>query len=93
MILHKSEKGVVDLQFRGAAEKIDSLQKAVAPYIDADMRVEKAGNSAVVRLKVPVMDFSKDFNTYTEEIRIVFSAVDRLNRLALTLAEQLQQID
>ena len=57
------------------------------------MRVEKAGNSAVVRLKVPVMDFSKDFNTYTEEIRIVFSAVDRLNRLALTLAEQLQQID
>ena len=87
-ILHKSEKGVVDLQFRGAADKIGSLQKFVAPYKDADMRIEKAGNSAVVRLKVPVMDFSKDFNAYTAEIKAVFSAVDRLNRLALTLAEQ-----
>ena len=89
-ILHKSEKGVVDLQFRGSAEKIGSLQKLVAPFIDADMRIEKAGNSAVVRLKVPIMDFSKEFNSYNEEIKIVFAAIDRLNRLALTLAEQQQ---
>jgi len=87
-ILHKSEKGVVDLQFRGIAEKIGSLQKLVAPFIDADMRIERAGNSAVVRLKVPVMDFSKEFNSYNKEIKIVFAAIDRLNRLTLTLAEQ-----
>ena len=89
-ILHKSERGVVDLQFRGMAEKISSLQKVVAPYMDADMWVEKAGNSAVIRLRVPVMDFSKEFNSYIEEIKIVFSAIDRLNRLALVLAEHQQ---
>ena len=56
------------------------------------MKLVKAGNSAVVRIHVPVMDFSKDFAIYEREIAVVFDAVNRLNQLAIKAAEKAQLI-
>ena len=86
-ILHKSEQGNVDLQFRGWAEKISELTQALQPYLDADMRICKAGESAVVRIFVPVMDFSKPFVQYEQQIASVFKAVEKLNQLAEQLGK------
>lgn len=90
-ILHKSEKGVVDLQFRGMGAKLEQLE-TMLPERDPDMKLLKAGNSAVVRIHVPVMDFSKDFSIYEREIAVVFDAVNRLNQLAIKAAEKAQPI-
>ena len=84
-ILHKSERGVVDLQFRGMANQIAALEELVKPHIADDMSIEKTGNSAVVRLTVPVMDFSKPFSIYQKQMPIVFHAIDRLNKVALAI--------
>lgn len=84
-ILHKSEKGVVDLQFRGMAKHKQKMEAALKPYLAQDMEVHTAGNSAVVRIVVPVMDFSKDFTLYEQDMPDVFSAVERLNQLAIMI--------
>lgn len=87
-ILHKSEQGYVDLQFRGLADKHPKLKQLIKPYLAEDMQVCKAGDSAVVRIAVPIMDFSKPFGLYEEEIAVVFSAVARLNHLAEEICRQ-----
>lgn len=84
-ILHKSAQGFVDLEFRGAAVHLKQLKFLLKPYLSSDMKIEKTGTSAAVRLFVPAMDFSKPFATYAQEMGIVFSAVERLNQLAITL--------
>lgn len=81
-ILHKSEQGNVDLQFRAMTEKIPLLEQALNPHLETDMRICKAGESAVVRITVPVMDFSKPFAQYETQMDTVYRAVERLNRLA-----------
>ena len=86
-ILHKSEQGHVDLQFRCMADKQTLLKQALIHHLAADMEVGKAGDSAVVRINVPIMDFSKPFSMYEQEIVTVFSAVERLNQLANLLQE------
>ena len=84
-ILHKSEQGNVDLQFRGAAEKIPLLEKVLKPYLETDMRICKTGGSAVVRMRVPVMDFAKPFAQYEQQMDIVYRAIEQLNSLAVKL--------
>lgn len=86
-ILHKSAQGYVDLEFRGLAEQLDQLKDTLRPYLSSDMSVERTGGSAVVRISVPTMDFSKPFTTYEKEIVTVFTAVERLNQLAMTIYE------
>lgn len=86
-ILHKSAQGCVDLEFRGLAEQLNQLKDSLRPYLSSDMIVERTGGSAVVRIFVPTMDFSKPFTTYEKEIVAVFTAVERLNQLAMTIYE------
>ena len=87
-ILHKSEQGNVDLQFRAMAEKIPLLEQVLKPYLEEDMRICKAGESAVVRITVPVMDFSKPFAQYEKQMHAVYCAVEQLNGLAKKLYDR-----
>ena len=87
-ILHKSAQGFVDLEFRGAADHLQQLKQTLKPYLAADMKIAQTGAAAVVRISVPTMDFSKPFATYKQEIDIVFSAIARLNQLAITLYQE-----
>lgn len=86
-ILHKSAQGYVDLEFAGLAEQLNLLKNILQPFLLTDMRVEKTGKSAVVRIPIPVMDFSKPFSIYEKEMDLVFSAVEKLNQLATTINE------
>ncbi len=84
-ILHKSAQGCVDLQFRGLAEKVSQLEQLLKTYVTENMIVGKAGDSAIVRIYVPAMDFSKPFEQYESDMADVFSAVARLTNLAAAL--------
>lgn len=89
-ILHKSEQGCVDLQFRGAATQIDRLKESLNGVLTPNMMICKVGNSAAVRIQVPVMDFTKEFSSYFAEIAEVLSAINQLNDLAVRIhTEQL----
>jgi len=85
-ILHKSAQGYIDLQFRGLGEKLLQLKQSLKPYIEKDMLLEKAGASAVVRIVVPIIDFSKPFEKYEKDIDSVFVAATRLTELAEILS-------
>ena len=83
--LHKSEQGCVDLQFRGAANRLEQLRESLNGILAPNMMVCKAGNSAVVRTRVSAMDFSKPFESYHAEIAKVFAVVNQLNDLAVRI--------
>ena len=80
-ILHKSEKGYVDLEFSGRGEEINKLKRLTDGMLYENMRWEPTGKSASIRIIVKKMDFSKPFNNYLDEIKEVFEAVRMLNKL------------
>ena len=84
-ILHKSEKGYVDLEFRGKAEDKHWLARQTAGQLNEGMDWVITGKSASIRMEVPKIDFSKPFENYLKEIKEVFEAVDKLDKLAKTL--------
>jgi len=59
-IVHKLERGDVDLQVSGAVEKIALLQELVS---DLEVGVSKAGMSAAIRIKVAPMDRFASFES------------------------------
>lgn len=81
-IVHKSEKGYVDLEFAGLGGKIIELRKQIKSKVgklwDNDLSVEQTGKSAVLRIMVPIVDFKIDFAKQENNIDIVFSKVEKL---------------
>jgi len=86
-ILHKSEKGYVDLQFSGKIDLKNELERIIAPYQNGDMNWEDAGKSAALRIEVPKVDFSKSFDSQIESINVVFEAVRQLNKVVDSLVK------
>lgn len=60
-IVHKLPHGNVDLQFRGMGEKIALLQEHFGPHLREDMELARAGKSASIRVKVPVLNTGAAF--------------------------------
>jgi len=81
-IVHKSEKGYVDLEFAGLGNKTVDLRELIAHKIgklwDNDLFVVQTGKSAVLRIMVPIIDFKIDFARQENKIDIVFSKVEKL---------------
>ena len=96
-VVHKTEKGYVDLSFRGGYERIHSLaalfEETIGDVQELEMTVAAAGKSAVLRKRVPVIDVYETFETYENEIDECFRAIKELNDIALRLdVRKLQQI-
>ena len=81
-ILHKSAQGSVDLEFRGKAKDKDLLASQTYGQLSEDMYWVITGKSASIRIEVPKIDFSKPFENYTKEVKDVFEAVNKLDKLA-----------
>ena len=80
-ILHKSEKGCVDLEFRMEKDELRKV-KAITRELGLDgMQWVTTGKSESIRIHVPRIDFSKSFELYQDEIKKVFEAVTQLYKI------------
>jgi hypothetical protein len=76
-IVHKLERGDVDLQVAGAADRIDSLKDYLS---DVEVEVVKAGKSAAVRLRVKSIN---RFSSFDSQKDIVIDGLDAARKLLL----------
>lgn len=74
-IVHKMAQGYVDLQVRGASERLDEIRS----YIDDSVfEVVAAGKSAAIRLVVPKVDRFGSFEAQKTRVLIALEAAHRL---------------
>lgn len=84
-IVHKLERGDVDLQISGAAEKIEGLKQLLT---DIDVEITTAGKSAAIRLKVESID---RFTPFESQENIVIDGLNAARKL-LDTAKKLPEI-
>lgn len=81
-IIHKSEKGYVDLEFAGLGEKTVELKELLVETVgklwDNGLSVEQTGKSAVLRTKCTGIDFRKPFEEEKTGVEKALNAVERL---------------
>lgn len=80
-IIHKSDKGFVDLTFKGLGNKYGLFKNLVQAYLDEDMTIHQTSKSIAVRLHIPIIDFKSDFNDCENEIKISLDSAMRLLNL------------
>jgi hypothetical protein len=81
-ITHKSNKGYVDLMFRGLGKHLGHISKCLENILDDDMLIVQTGKSGSVRIHVPVIDFKDDFDKQVSNLDLAFQAVTRLTKLS-----------
>ncbi len=67
VIMHKSDRGYMDLTFGKMSEYIDVFNNYVKD-VASNLNIVKTGKSLSIRLNVPIIDFKKDFDNYIEEM-------------------------
>lgn len=89
-INHKSEKGYADMTILGAADIIVSLEEQIKTIIgnfsERGVSIVKTGKSAALRINIPVLDFTKPFESYKQEIPTCFDAIKKLTEIAKEIA-------
>ena len=85
-IVHKLERGDVDLQIAGAAERTDDLQDYLS---DIEVEVAKATKSAAVRLKVASVDRFASFESQKDIVIEGLNAARKLLRIGQGLPNEI----
>ena len=86
-IIHKAERGCVDMQFAGLVDKKADLvvlwQNRFGNLFHENLQVDVAGKSAVVHRPAPMrkLDFSRPFAEQKEIVENALQEVDRLRTL------------
>ena len=68
-LIHKLSHGNMDLQFSGMGGRLSELKAKFISKLDPDMLITRAGKSGVLRIKVPVLDITMDFQVQEENAR------------------------
>ena len=88
-IHHKIQQGNVDLTFSGAADLIDNIQSLVDWLKEngyVKIKATVIGNSAAIRIGVPVLDMQQPFETVDErDLKQCFVAITVLAEIASEL--------
>lgn len=88
-IIHKTEMGFVDLEFSGLGNKINELRDYLFCKLDEvkrdEVKINKTGKSAVIRLKVPLIDFKTDFEEDQAKIEECLKVVVKLRDLSFKI--------
>lgn len=77
-LLHKLPYGNVDLQFARMGDGVADIERQYRPYLEPDMRVDRASRSAVVRIAVPKIDMTTPFSTSKAAVEAGIEAAARL---------------
>lgn len=67
-IIHKSDRGYMDLTFNNMAEHIDIFTRYVPEDILINYIITKTGKSLAIRINVPIIDFKNNFDDYIQEM-------------------------
>ena len=84
-ILHKSNKGFMDMTFSGMGDCYYQFKKEINNYLDNDMSIQRTGKALAIRVNVPVVDFNNDFDNYIDEINVSLNSAVRLLNLCSKL--------
>ena len=84
-IQHKSNKGVLDLEFSGLGNKYQEFANIVNPDLDKDMRIERTGKSLSIRLEIPIVNFKQSFDIQSKEMKEILEKAMRLYDLLLII--------
>ena len=82
-ICHKLAKGYVDLQVRGAGDKVNELHHVLGKRLPPGMKLKRASGSAAIRIDAPILDLKRPFGEQTEEAQTGIAAAKRLLKWAL----------
>lgn len=77
-LVHKMDRGVVDLTFGGRAAEETVFRDRYEPHLDPDMSIAETGKSLSVRISVAPLDWKGDPTEQSETIREGLSAASRL---------------
>lgn len=78
-IMHKSDRGFLDLTLIGTADNYAFILEELKELIDDEMSILKISKSSVIRIEVPVIDFTKPFDEHIEDMFFVLEKVSKLN--------------
>ena len=67
-ILHKADRGYVDLTFRNVSQYYSKVYDIVKNVLKENMTLQKTGKSLAIRIVVPKIDFEKDFKEQEENV-------------------------
>ena len=67
-ILHKADRGFVDLTFRRVSQYYSEVYDIVKNVLKENMTLQKTGKSLAIRIIVPKIDFKKDFEEQEENV-------------------------
>ncbi len=84
-IIHKSDKGVLDLTFYKKANRTLELSRLVEEIVgdlnEYRITVLSTGGSAVIRIYVPELDFKQDFDEQIDSVRHCLNGVGKMYKL------------
>lgn len=84
-IIHKSEKGYIDLEFARLGEKWQHLhalcENALGGFYANELQVMKTGKSAVLRIQTKPIDFGQSFTPQQPLVEESLHAVVRLQKI------------
>lgn len=88
-LIHKTDKGFVDLEFAGIGEAVNLLQEQLTILL-GDLQLYSAGvfrtgKSAVLRIQVPELTFKTDFAVEQESLRLCYQAITILSECSKQL--------
>ncbi|MGC9328528.1 MAG: hypothetical protein ACP5I1_12905, partial [Candidatus Hinthialibacter sp.] len=77
-LVHKVDSGKVDLQFAGMGTRLDELKNKYQHDLDADMEIAQATKSGSIRICVPVICMTDEFQSIKTDVEIGIKAAKRL---------------
>lgn len=81
VIIHKSDRGYMDLTFNKMANHVSVFNKYTENKIPKGYNIVKTGKSLSIRLEVPVIDFKSDFDNYIDEMHECMGCAMKLYEL------------
>ena len=79
-IFHKSDRGFVDLTIRSVSQYYFEVYDIVKNVLKENMTLQKTGKSLAIRIRVPKIDFEKDFKEQEENVIKCLEVVRELQK-------------
>lgn len=90
-IIHKKDRGFMDLTFTNGSEQIGRLEKSlnwIKHKTNSYISVQKTGKAAAIRIEVPIIEPETKFDDLSEDtIRSIFDSAKILNDFANMIAD------